>query len=518
MTATSSPPGASKRKRGPVPLLALLGLALLLPALSLIPLGSIWLWQKGYVLHWAVISFAIAGAAFMLLRRALKPLASPRETDEAVAVPSPVWDARQEAAWREVTALAQTADTGRLSGRDELMGLALETVTLVAKTMHPERSDPLLRFTLPEAFAVIEQASAGLRDFAETSLPFGDRVTVAQMMWIYRWRGAIPIVEKGYDLWRLVRLINPIAAATQELRERATRQIYELGRAHVARRLTEAFVKEVGKAAIDLYGGSVRVRSDRIREHVSEATRRDTQLLDDVAAEPVRILVAGQSGAGKSSLINALTGSLEASVDVVPATTRTTAYRVAREGLLQALLIDTPGIGPAAEGDAELVEAAADADMIIWVLSATRAARAADKAAMDAVRQHLESQHRAAPPTVVALTHIDRLRPFNDWSPPIDLVAQPSEKAQNIRAAVDAAVRDLALAPQRVAAVRADAQPYNIDALWALVLEALPEAKRARLQRCVRGVRGDWSWRAALSQAANAGRLVARTVLQSGDR
>ncbi|MFK5004485.1 hypothetical protein, partial [Klebsiella pneumoniae] len=87
--------------------------------------------------------------------------------------------------------------------------------------------------TLPEVFAVIEQASVGLRDFAEKSLPFGDRVTVAQIMWIYRWRTIIPLVEKGYDIWRLVRLVNPISAATQELRERYTRQIYDMGREHI---------------------------------------------------------------------------------------------------------------------------------------------------------------------------------------------------------------------------------------------------------------------------------------------
>ncbi len=140
-----------------------------------------------------------------------------------------------------------------------MVNLGLETIEVVAKRLHPERADPLLQFTVPEALAVIEQASGGLRDFVTSSFPLGDRVTVAQLMWLYRWRGAIGLVEKGYDLWRIVRLLNPVSAVTQELRERFTRQIYDAGREHLARRLARAFVREVGRAAIDLYGGSLRV-------------------------------------------------------------------------------------------------------------------------------------------------------------------------------------------------------------------------------------------------------------------
>ena len=56
--------------------------------------------------------------------------------------------------------------------------------------------------------------------------------------------------------------LNPISAATQELRERFTRQIYDMGREHLARRLARAFVKEVGRAAIDLYGGNLRIEAN----------------------------------------------------------------------------------------------------------------------------------------------------------------------------------------------------------------------------------------------------------------
>ena len=135
-------------------------------------------------------------------------------------------------------------------------------------------------------------------------------------MWLYRWRGALALAEKGYDLWRIVRLLNPVAAATQELRERFTRQIYEAGREHLARRLARAFVKEVGRAAIDLYGGNLRVTAGAAARRTSPPPRAPTWRLPRRAgSEPIRILVAGQTGAGKSSLVNALANAVEAAVD-----------------------------------------------------------------------------------------------------------------------------------------------------------------------------------------------------------
>jgi hypothetical protein len=153
-----------------------------------------------------------------------------------------------------------------------------DSVVIDDARLHPERRDPLLQFTVPEALAVIERASGNLRALLVGSFPLGDRITVAQLMWLYRWRGALQLAEKGYDLWRIVRLLNPIAAATQELRERFTRQLYEAGREHLAGRLARAFVKEVGRAAIDLYGGNLRVTAEQLRAHVSAASRADGRL------------------------------------------------------------------------------------------------------------------------------------------------------------------------------------------------------------------------------------------------
>ncbi len=328
----------------------LLIVALLLPTVSLIPLGGLWLWQHGYVVYWGVATCIVVTGLYYLEKRLITGPAptTPRPEESTDAVSDAAWSPLQSAAWDDVMALASTANAERLSSRDAALNLGLETIETVARRLHPERKDPLLQFTVPEALAVVERASNGLRDFVTKTFPLGDRITVAQLMWVYRWRGALNLVEKGHDLWRIMRLLNPVSAATQELRERFTRQIYDAGREHLARRLARAYVKEVGRAAIDLYGGSLRVTSAELNNHITTSSRADMAAAEARGAEPIRILLAGQTGAGKSSLLNALANAVEAEVSVVPTTARVTAYKLMHEGLPAALLIDTPGLTGAA--------------------------------------------------------------------------------------------------------------------------------------------------------------------------
>jgi predicted GTPase len=503
----------NKRETG-IPRLALLLVALLLPAASLMPFGTLWLWQHGYILYWALATGAAVASVYFLERRLISAPASGRASEDSAAEPGEDrWSERQEMAWRDVLALAASVRAERITSRDAVLGLGLETIETVAKRLNPERRDPLLQFTVPEALAVIEQASANLRTFIAGSFPLGDRITVAQAMWLYRWRGVLDLVEKGYDIWRIVRLLNPVNAATQEVRERFTRQVYEAGREHLARRLAQGFVKEVGRAAIDLYGGSLRVPGPELQRHVTSASRRDLADVESREAEPLRILVAGQIGAGKSSLINALAQVVAAAVDPLPTTAGFTAYRLTHEGLPAALIIDSPGLADASERQ-PLIAAADGADMVLWVASATRAAREVDARALAAIREHFASEtQRRRPPMLLVLTHIDHLRPLNEWEPPYDLVQGGRAKAMAIRSAMEAAGRELGFTTEEIVPVRVD-RAYNVDALWAKLIELVPEAQRARLLRTLDDVRSASGWATLWSQAANAGRVIKRGLTQ----
>jgi predicted GTPase len=162
------------------------------------------------------------------------------------------------------------------------------------------------------------------------------------------------------------------------------------------------------------------------------------------------------------------------------------------------------------------MDAADHCDMVLWVVSAARAARDIDASALATVREHFAAKpNRHRPPMLLALTHVDQLRPFNEWTPPYDLSAGTPGKAATIRGAMQAAARELGFAANEIVPVRADsaAVPYNIDALWAKLIELVPEAQRARLLRTLGDLKSASNWAAVWSQAANAGRVIKGTFL-----
>src|SRR4030081_2245013 len=87
---------------------AMIFLALLLPLLSLVPLGWLWLWQHGYALYWLAAAFTISLIAHLVQYLALRGgWRSTALTDDAAPTPGdPGWTAREQAAWAAVEAIA----------------------------------------------------------------------------------------------------------------------------------------------------------------------------------------------------------------------------------------------------------------------------------------------------------------------------------------------------------------------------------------------------------------------------
>ncbi|MCC7221918.1 MAG: GTPase domain-containing protein, partial [Candidatus Contendobacter sp.] len=220
----------------------------------------------------------------------------------------------------------------------------------------------------------------------------------------------------------------------------------------------------------------------------------------------------GRVNVGKSSLINALFGRLNAVTDRLPETTTgLTPYRLEREGLATALIFDTPGCDSGLLSEKALLKAALRADLILWVCAANRADRQLDRKWLDALRSAFakRTDHRP-PPILIALSHIDQLRPHREWQPPYDLLNPQRPKAINIRAAVDAVAVDLATSTAAVIPVNlAEGRIYNVaDALWAAILDRQDEAHRVRFLRCLEQCQQQENWALLGQQLVNAGRWL----------
>lgn len=237
-------------------------LGLLFPTLALIPLGSLWLWQHGYLLYWAAATLCCTVAAFLFQRRTLGP-PSKSGKDEVVADviilrDSADGDPVRAAAQTAVETFAKNANTRTVASWNDLLNTGLETVEIVANIYHPDRKDPMLRFTVPEALTLVEQVSGRLRPVFEGTIPLGNRLTVAQFAQVYRWRGIYDVAGRAWSVWRIARMLNPATAATYELRERLSNSLIQWVKGTVSGRLVRAYIHEVGAASIDLYSGELR--------------------------------------------------------------------------------------------------------------------------------------------------------------------------------------------------------------------------------------------------------------------
>jgi uncharacterized protein len=315
----------------------------------------------------------------------------------------------------------------------------------------------------------------------------------------------------GFGLWRLARaVLNPVQAAGQETSGAFVERVASVLSHRLRAYATRMLVLEVGRAAIDLYSGRLVLSEDELR-----AAREGDAAAAAAPVAPVRILLIGQINAGKSSLLNAMAQETRCAVGPLPTTSRATEYRLETEGHPAVLLVDMPGLGERI--DPEWRAQAERADLIVWVAAATQPARGPDRQGLDEFRDWAKALlARRPPPLVLALTHVDELRPANEWTPPYDIVAPATPKARAIRAAVDAVGRALDVPASAIVpvAMPPGREPYNLDALWARIAADVDEAKLVQLDR-LRVGRQQLSPRELAAQLGRAGRFIVKAVFEA---
>ncbi|WP_433587134.1 GTPase family protein [Providencia alcalifaciens] len=190
--------------------------------------------------------------------------------------------------------------------------------------------------------------------------------------------------------------------------------------------------------------------------------------------EPV-IGVMGKTGAGKSSLINAIFKGDVCPVSDVEACTRETKEIKIEFGHRSIRLIDIPGVGENANRDNEYEalykRLLPKMDLILWVVKGDDRAFSADEHFYQQVLKPAGGDKK----TVFVLNQIDKIEPFREWDIEHN---QPSlNQLTNIRKKEAYLIERFGFTEHPVISVSAN-EKYNISKLVEAMVRALPkEAK-----------------------------------------
>lgn len=488
---------------------------LLLPWLALVGLGGYWLWQQGWLYHGLGILSASVALAYALLhfrRRGARPVFF-----EAIDIKAnPNWTGQDQQAWQSLEALAERwqQQPGVLTDANKLMALTNEVITLVARQYHADSQYPLLEFPLPYLLKLVVLVCEDLQHEVLDKIPGSHALRVIDLLRAKQAVDTLGRVKSFYSVGNW--LFNWPGATLGKARDVLFSKGLTTITTEISQRLLRIYIGKLGFYAIQLYSGQITLEDLVPAETVTTYSQADiTENHAGLAIEPLRILVLGQISSGKSSLINALFGEIKSAEGWLPTTATITPYVLERDGLNQAIILDSAGYGGLAHPDAplEIKREWAKIDVILMVCKANQAARAADTEQLNAIRDYFQNERRnqALPVIIAVVTHIDQLRPIRDWQPPYNIQQPDSPKAHGIRLALETVASDLQLPLNQVVPVclASDRPHYNIDdGLMPVIHEHLNDAQRVRYLRCLRQQQAQSYWKQWRKQMTQLGQVI----------
>lgn len=457
-----------------------------IPMLVVIGFGMVSIYREGYLLAFVLLitllTFLVAIPLFFLRRQVKQGINTHDLSGEAWVKASKDWTAFDLQVW----AVLNNSLEAKLAGNADwsmLRTYTLDLAALAAAQYHPSRARRELAFTIPEALRMTEEVSRRYRLLITQHVPLVEKLNLSMVRMVYDHRDKQETLQNVWNVYRIIRAFTP-AGLIAEARGQLLDHVFTGLKDEVQAKLKQALLQEVASVVIDLYSGRFKVSDHELS--ASQTLKADQERLA-VPLEPLRICLIGQVSAGKSSIINALIGSMVAEVNPLPSTRTATVYQAKLENEVDVMhWVDLPGLDGKPENDDYLLEQMMQSDVVLWVLKANQPARALDtqfKEQWLAWLNDPQQRARRQPILLGVLNQVDRLAPQNEWQPPYDLQNPSTPKARNIRDALDYNQQLLNFEAIIPLSVSEDKPAYNLDELEKLLDQYYEQGMQVQLNR-----------------------------------
>jgi len=472
----------SSLKEGLFPLFLVM---LILPIIILCGLGIYALISLDVALHFVVlllISTTPVFLYFLWTKRKVTKINEPSKQYESLVSASPYWGDHDNQVWEELKKRIKE-QLSKNNKWSDLQAHSLELFELTAKNYNRKE----LAFSIPESLKMIEEVSRRYRKILKTHVPFIESLQISYLHLGYvhkdKAKKGLKFVNWITKSYRVARFINPASALINEARKILIDQLWEGVSSEWEYRLKEALLEEVLSVAIDLYSGRFKIDDSEIE---SSKINEDDKGRMGVPVDPLRVCLLGQVSAGKSAIVNAISGAIVAEMSMLPSTDKVSVHKCTNDDIEILHIVDLPGLDGDKDIEKTLLEQVSNSDLVLWVLKANQSGRQLDsefKSLLDDFYSLDENRSRKRPAIIGVLNQVDKLKPVSEWSPPYTLENPSTKKAENILAAIEYNKNILDLSVIIPLCVAEDKTFFNLDKLKELIDIHYNEGLQTQLNR-----------------------------------
>lgn len=411
---------------------------LALPILILLAFGLYSVFLLDYKVEFFLLLLGctvLSSFTFWVMRNLLSQQKMETSTINPWVEPSREWTDNDREIWKSLNSSIKDK-LEKSSEWRELYNHSLGVISAAAQFYHETTKHHVFAFNSIEMLIMIEEISRRYRLVLKNHVPYIEKVNLSTLLWAYDHKDKY---DKGKAIWNVYRVFRAFTpeGLLAETRSKFVNKVFGDLTANVQFSIKQAFLQEVASVAIDLYSGRFKVGRDDLSGSTASFNSESRIALNP---EPLRIGLLGQVSSGKSSIVNALIGSIKAEVGQLPTTTDAKIYSAKVNEIDVLHLFDLQGLDGCEKNNQTLLKNLVSCDVILWVLKANQSARSLDvvfKKLWDDWFSMDDNKYRKRPIIIGILNQVDRLPPIHEWQPPYDFDYPDTAKAIVIKKAID---------------------------------------------------------------------------------